>query len=117
MIIRPGRAPAAVVDAERMRRHLALAVLPNVRLATEEGVWVLLMPGKPFAAEGTDLEAGLKDFVDALREYADAWEEHVHTAPNHQGHWALVQLVRLSSDEQLVSGLAVGRGTRHGGPN
>lgn len=37
----------------------------------------------------------------ALREYAEDWIDHLKNAPNHAGHWPLVQLVRLSTDEKL----------------
>jgi hypothetical protein len=39
--------------------------------------------------------------VDALREYADDWQERLLESPNHRENWGLVQLVSLSSDEQL----------------
>lgn len=39
--------------------------------------------------------------IDALREYADDWQDRLLDAPNHREHWGLVQLVSLSNDEQL----------------
>lgn len=99
------RAPAAVVNGENLRRFLSLTVAPNVHVANEDGVWAIFMPGQPFAAESTDLAEGLEDFVDALRDYAEAWTEDLHDAPNHQENWALVQLVELSTDEQLTAWL------------
>jgi hypothetical protein len=39
--------------------------------------------------------------VDALREYAEDWQDHLLNAPNHRDNWALVQLVSLSENDQL----------------
>ena len=63
------------------------------------------MSGQPFAAEATELGEALEDFVDALRDYAEDWEDHLYAAPNHRENWALVQLVDLSTDEQLTTWL------------
>ena len=41
----------------------------------------------------------------ALREYAEDWVDRLFVAPNHAGHWGLVQLVALSDDEQLATWL------------
>lgn len=37
----------------------------------------------------------------SLREYAEDWEDHLKDAPNHADAWALVQLVKLSTDDEL----------------
>lgn len=105
MISRPDGTPAAVVNAESLRHYLAMTVESNVQVVNEDGVWAVFMPGQPLAAEATELEDALEDFVDALRDYAEDWEDHLHAAPNHRGNWALVQLVGLSSDKQLISWL------------
>jgi hypothetical protein len=39
--------------------------------------------------------------VAALREYAEDWPEHLLEAPNHKENWGLVQMISLSTDEQL----------------
>lgn len=39
--------------------------------------------------------------VDALRDYAEEWADRLRLAPNHADNWGLVQIVALSSDEQL----------------
>lgn len=105
MISRPDRAPAAVVNGESLRHHLASTVVPNVQVVNEDGAWAVFMPGQPLASEASVLEEALEDFVDALRDYAEDWEDHLHAAPNHRENWALVQLVDLSTDEQLTSWL------------
>ncbi|MET4001528.1 hypothetical protein ABIB48_000226 [Arthrobacter sp. UYCu511] len=104
-ISRPDRAPAAVVNGESLRRFLALTVAPNVQVVNEDGAWAVFMSGQPFAAEATELGEALEDFVDALRDYAEDWEDHLYAAPNHRENWALVQLVDLSTDEQLTTWL------------
>lgn len=104
-IRRPDRGTAAVVNSESLRRYLELTVMANVQVVNEDGVWAVFMPGHPFAAEATDLDEALADFVDALRDYAEDWEDHLHAAPNHRKNWALVQLIDLSTDEQLTAWL------------
>jgi hypothetical protein len=39
--------------------------------------------------------------INALREYAEDWQERLLDTPNHQNNWALVQLISLSTDDQL----------------
>ncbi|WP_431927398.1 hypothetical protein [Nonomuraea jabiensis] len=39
--------------------------------------------------------------VDALREYAEDWQDRLLDAPNHRENWGLVQLISLSDDDQL----------------
>ena len=39
--------------------------------------------------------------IDALREYAEDWQERLLDAPNHRNNWGLVQLICLSTDDQL----------------
>ena len=39
--------------------------------------------------------------VDALREFAEDWQDHLLDAPNHSGCWGLVQLIGLSDEGQL----------------
>ena len=104
-IRRPDRATAAVVNGESLRRYLELTVAANVQVVNEDGAWAVFMPGQPIAAEATELGEALADFVDALRDYAEEWEDHLHAAPNHRENWAMVQLIDLSTDEQLTAWL------------
>lgn len=82
-----------------------MTVVANVQVVHEDGAWAVFMPGQPFAAEVMELAEALADFVDGLRDYAEDWEGHLHTAPNHRENWALVQLIDLSTDEQLTAWL------------
>lgn len=104
-ISRPGRAPAAVVNGENLRRYLASTIVPEVQVVNTDGAWALLMPGRPFAAESPRLEEAVEDFVDAMREYSDDWETYLHAASNHRENWGLVQLVKLSTDAQMAAWL------------
>lgn len=92
----------AVVEVERLREYFHGTVSPRIRLLMEDGKAVALMEGRAFASEGIDVEAALADLVVQLREYASDWEARLHAVPNHAGNWALVQLVALSSDSQLL---------------
>lgn len=90
----------AVVDADRLRRTLSiLAARPEVAHAGDR--WELFFIGIPVDAEGGSLDELYADAVVSLREYADDWTERLYMAPNHADNWGLVQLVALSTDEQL----------------
>jgi hypothetical protein len=91
----------AVVDADRLRHFLSF-IAPKAEIVNEGGGWVLLFPGLPLAAEGATLPELCEDAITVLREYAADWVDHLRQAPNHRSNWGLVQLVALSSDEQLM---------------
>ena len=93
---------AAVVNAERLRDFFSRTVSPRVQAQFEDGVWVAYMEGRPFVSEGSTLAEAVADLVASLREYSEDWEDRLQTAPNHAGNWGLVQLVHLSSDDQLT---------------
>ena len=92
---------AAVVDAERLRRFLALVSPARAHVVAEAGGWSVFIPGLPVAADGITFEEAITEMVDALREYAADWQERLADVPNHREHWGLVQLVSLSDDPQL----------------
>jgi antitoxin (DNA-binding transcriptional repressor) of toxin-antitoxin stability system len=94
-------ATSAMVAADRLRDYLAATVTPNVRAAHEDGAWALFIPGLPIAAEATDYDDALNDLVDALRDYAEDWVDHLNRAPNHADNWGVVNLILLSDDDQL----------------
>lgn len=93
---------AAVVNAARLRDFFSRTVSPRVQAQFEDGVWVAFMEGRPFVAEGASLEEAVADLLVSLREYAEDWEDRLQAAPNHAGNWGLVQLINLSTDEQLT---------------
>lgn len=88
-------------------RDYCRSVAPPAELTDDDGRWVASIPGTPFVSEGTTIDGALEDLIDSLREYAEDWEERLQHAPNHQGTWALVQLVELSSDAELREWLGV----------
>jgi len=104
--VRRDAATAAVLDAERLRYFLASVVPSRAQVVQEAGGWSVFIPGLPVAADGATFEEAITDMIDALREYADDWQDHLLHAPNHRDNWGLVQLISLSSDEQLSEWLA-----------
>ncbi|WP_022894572.1 prevent-host-death protein [Agromyces subbeticus] len=99
---------SAVVPVERLRGFFFRTVSPRVKVYREEGRTVALMESRPFASEGEDVASALADLAVPLREYAADWEDRLQHAPNHANNWALVQLIKLSSDEQLLEWLERG---------
>jgi predicted RNase H-like HicB family nuclease len=93
-----------VVDANRLRHFLA-SVGPRAQVVAENDGWSLFFPGLPIASDGDTLDAAIEDAIAALREYAEDWIDHLSTAPNHSNNWGLVQLVSVSSDEELTEWL------------
>ena len=91
---------AAVVDAERLRYALS-RLCPQAKVINEDDAWWAFIDGVPVAADGTTFDEAILEMIDALREYADDWQDRLRTAPNHAENWGLVQLIELSTDEQL----------------
>jgi hypothetical protein len=106
--LRRDRAGFAVVDGTRLRQLLAThSQRPEV--VTEADGWSVFIPGTPVAADGSTLDQAIDEMVDALREYALDWVDHLSTAPNHAKNWWLVQLVELSNDDELAEWLSAGQ--------
>lgn len=100
---------SVVMPAELLRTHLFRAVSPRLRVSRDDnGRTTALMEGHPFVSEGVDADGALADLVLALREYADDWKDHLGFSSNHSGNWGLIQLIKLSRDEQLVEWLERG---------
>ena len=95
------RRTSAVVDAERLRKHLAAKVSAKPEAFMDDGAWVMTIPGLPVAVETTLYEDAITELVYALQEYAEDWHGRLGKAPNHERNWDLVQLVELSTEEQL----------------
>ena len=55
----------------------------------------------PVAADGPTFDEAITEAVDALREYATDWQDHLLDVSNHRDNWGLVQLISLSDDDQL----------------
>jgi hypothetical protein len=99
--VRRAAGRAAVVDVERLRRYLFSVCPSKAEVVAEAGGWSIFIPGLPIAADGPTFDEAVSEMVDALREYADDWQERLRLAPNHQDSWGLVQLIVLSDDSQL----------------
>ena len=91
----------AVIDTDVLLAELALSRPSQAVVAAEGGGWSAFVPGIPTHGEGDTLDAAIDDLVDALRDYAEDWNDHLLGAPNHHDNWAVVTLVELSSDDQL----------------
>ncbi|MCP2324803.1 putative RNase H-like HicB family nuclease [Hamadaea flava] len=91
----------AFVDRERLRHFLTVVSPSRAQVVAEDGGWSVFIPGLPLAADGASFDEALDEMVLVLREYAEDWQERLLDAPNHAGNWGLVQLVSLSSDDQL----------------
>ena len=99
--VRRDRRRAAVVDADRLR-HFLVSVRPaRAEVVPEGDGWSIVLPGLPIAADGETFEDALDEMVAALREYAEDWADRLRHASNHEQNWGLVQIIDLSSDEEL----------------
>lgn len=91
----------AVVDVERLRAVLAALLVPRAQVVPEAGGWSVFIPGLPISADGATFEEAVVEMIDTLREYAEDWQERLLDAPNHRSNWGLVQLISLSTDDQI----------------
>jgi predicted RNase H-like HicB family nuclease len=95
------RTRVAVVDVERLRHFLVSLCPSGAQVVPEAGGWSAFIPGLPVAADGATFDEAIQELIDALREYADDWQDHLLDAPNHRENWGLVQLICLCDDDQL----------------
>jgi len=91
----------AAVDADRLVHFLTRVRPSGAQMVAENDGWSLFIPGLPVAADGATLDEAAEEMIGALRDYADEWADHLRLAPNHAENWGIVQIVALSSDEQL----------------
>lgn len=103
VVIEDSSSRAAVVDADRLRVTLSDLLTARPQAVAEADGWSLFIPGLPIGADASSLDQAVADLVDALREYAADWHAGLRSVPNHLAHWALFQLIDLSSDDQLRS--------------
>lgn len=104
--VRREASTAMVVDARRLLRLLRDIYPSRAQVVAEGGGWSVFIPGLPVAADGATFDEALMEMVDALREYADDWQDHLFNVPNHADNWGLVHLIALSSDDELREWLA-----------
>jgi predicted RNase H-like HicB family nuclease len=103
--VRRESARTAVVDVERLRHFLASLMPSRAQVVPEADGWSVFIPGLPVAADGATFDEAITEMIEALREYADDWQERLLDAPNHRENWGLVQLISLSDDDQLADWL------------
>jgi predicted RNase H-like HicB family nuclease len=99
--IRRDDVTAAVVDGERLRYFLFRGCPSRAQVVAEDGGWSVFIPGSPISADGDTFNAAIEEMIDALRDYAEDWQDHLLDTPNHRDNWGLVQLIELSTDDQL----------------
>lgn len=104
--VRRDAASAAVLDVARLRHFLATVVPSRAQVVPEAGGWSVFIAGLPIAADGATFDEAVDEMVQALREYAEDWQDRLLDAPNHRDNWGLVQLISLSDDDQLREWLA-----------
>lgn len=96
-----------LLPADLLREVLGRAVPPPEVVAESDG-WSVLLHGHPVAADGSTLDEAVDDFLSAVRDYAAAWDERLHAAPDHRSAAALVQHVILSDDDALRAWVRTG---------
>jgi len=99
--VRRESATTAVLDAARLRYFLASVVPSRAQVVQEGDGWSVFIPGLPVAADGATFDEAVDEMAEALREYAQDWQDRLLRAPNHRENWGLVQLISLSDDDQL----------------
>lgn len=101
VIVRRDDATAAVLDADRLRHFLASVVPSGAVVVPENDSFSIYLKDQPIAADGVTLDEAVAEMVMALRTYSVAWHDILGNAVNHRDNWGLVQLIDLSTDEQL----------------
>lgn len=99
--IERGEYEFAVTDKAGLVQFLKLSVSAKPKLVTEDGAYVLVIPGLPFASEANSLDESVDLLVEDLIDYAAEWHDLYQDAPNHADNWGLVTLVNLLSESQL----------------
>lgn len=99
---RDGRQVAAV-DADRLRDALAKLHPARAEVFQEDGAVGVAISELGLAVEGAAFADAVNEMVIALREYAADWTDHLLNAPNHANNWGVVQIIALSTDEELAS--------------
>ena len=101
-ITRENDVPVAVIRQDHLKTALqALCLLePQVRFSSD-GAVSMWLDGLPVSGQGESFDAAGQDLIDSLRDYAKTWIEDLRDYPNHKDRWDVVNLVLLSSDDEL----------------
>jgi hypothetical protein len=95
-----------VICARRLLRLLRDSYPSRAQVVAEADGWSVFIPGLPVAGDGATFDEAIVEMTDALREYADDWQDRLYPAPNHADNWGLVHLIALSTDGELREWLA-----------
>jgi len=90
-----------VVPADSLGEQLRRLPPSRAVVVAEGGGWAALLPDVPVHGDAATFDEAVDDLMTALREYAEDWNDRLHTAPNHAQHRSLVELIELSDDAQL----------------
>ena len=101
-ITRENDVPVAVIRQDHLKKALqALCLLePQVRFSPD-GAVSMWLDGLPVSGQGESFDVAGQDLIDSLRDYAKTWIEDLRDYPNHKDRWDVVNLVLLSSDDEL----------------
>ncbi len=88
---------SAVARGAELRRLLPSRAV----VSAEGGGWAAYLPGVPVHGDADTFDDAIDDLIEALRDYAEDWNDRLRTSPNHSQHRSLVELVELSDDVQL----------------
>lgn len=72
-----------IVPAEQLRAELIRLLPSRAEVLAEGGGWAVIIPGLPVHGDGESFDSALDDAIQALREYAEDWNERLRLAPNH----------------------------------
>ena len=90
-----------VLSADDLGEQLRRLLPSQAVVVAEGGGWAAFIPGVPVHGDADSFDDAITDLIDALRDYAEDWNDRLHAAPNHAQHRSLVELVELSDDAQL----------------
>lgn len=107
-VIERGAELYAVTEKGSLLSFLKHTVQARPQVLLEDGAYVLLVPGLPFASEATTIDEAVDNLILDLREYAVDWKDVFSAAPNHAENWGLVTLVSLLNDAELKEWLVEG---------
>lgn len=97
--------PPDPTSLRRLREALAATVPSQLEIIRKDGTYAVSLEGRPFTAEAAMLEAAITGLIVLLRDYAQYMNDHPAQVHHLKGCHDLIQLVALSTDEELVSWL------------
>jgi hypothetical protein len=99
--VRRDAALIVVLDSVLLRNFLTSVIPSGAQVVQEGDGWSVFIPGLPIAADAGSFDEAIGEMIQALREYAEDWQDHLLHSPNHRDNWGLVQLIGISDDDQL----------------